>query len=79
MQKHLRRLSPKKRALMLKLFKAIEKNYQSLPDVQLVKGKKNMFRVRAGDYRIFFSVHPKSQKVTILDFRRRNEKTYKNL
>jgi len=47
-------------------------------DIKALKGQSGVYRVRAGNYRIIFSVN-RSKKTDILSIGRRNEGTYKDL
>lgn len=52
-----------------------EKSFENL-DIKVLKGYKNIYRVRKGRMRIIFEV-TKKQTVIILGVERRSEKTYK--
>ncbi len=56
-----------------------EKNYKKVPSLQTIKGVKNTYRVRMGNYRIIFKKNPSAEKIEIIGIRRRNESTYKDL
>jgi len=51
-------------------------NFEGL-DIKVMKGDKNVFRVRTGNYRIIFIVQPSSGP-KIISISRRSEKTYRD-
>ncbi len=63
--------------LMAVVNKIVLSDYNDL-DIKVLKGNKNIFRVRVGNYRIIFSVISK-KKTEIISVAKRNEKTYKDL
>jgi len=78
-RKLLKLLTPKEREAMLLVMKQLKTDYRKIPGLQAMQGKRNMFRVRLGNYRIIFAVDSKTKSVEILRITRRNEKTYKNV
>lgn len=78
-EKILRSLSAKEREAMLLLMQQLMTDYKKVPWVRPLKGMKGWFRARMGNYRILFSVDPKSKKVGIERISRRNERTYKDI
>ena len=56
------------------------KEAESLQDVSNVKAitnYSNLFRIRIGDYRLLFSHERNTIEILLLDFLKRDEKTYK--
>lgn len=71
LSKLLRKISSRERLRLKEVMRAIAKGERNgIP----LKGSSNMYRVRVGSYRIFYT---KNGKVVITDIKRRNERTYK--
>jgi len=69
-----------KRLLSLITLLKEAKNLKEIPNVRPIKGTENLYRITTGDYRLI--IEPIKNKITIIfliDYRRRNEKTYKGL
>lgn len=45
-------------------------------DIQKIKGEENVWRRRAGNYRIFYEIHPDKKFIHIFHIERRTSKTY---
>jgi mRNA-degrading endonuclease RelE of RelBE toxin-antitoxin system len=45
-------------------------------DIQKIKGEKNTWRKRVGNYRIFYEIYPKNNIIHVFWTERRNSKTY---
>ena len=65
-QKLLLKLPKKERIMFLSLFKQIQADYKKLPGIEPIKGKKKLFRIRVGQYRIIFAIN-KNAKVKLCD------------
>ncbi|HUD06142.1 MAG TPA: type II toxin-antitoxin system RelE/ParE family toxin [Candidatus Saccharimonadales bacterium] len=63
--------------LELVINKVATSNYSEL-DVKVLKGHKDIYRVRVGTYRVIFRVLAKGE-TEIISIAKRNEKTYKDL
>ena len=64
---------------MVKLLKQAN-SLKEIPNVLPIKGTSGLYRIAMGDYRLI--VEPVTNKVIVIlliDYRRRNEKTYKGL
>ena len=79
LEKKLRKMKKKERLAILLLMMQIKKNYKKVPGLQAIKGVKDTYRVRMGNYRIIFKKNSSTQKIEIIGLRRRNESTYKDL
>ena len=56
------------------------KSLKEIPNVRPIKGTEGLYRITTGDYRLI--VEPIKNKMNIIfliDYRKRNEKTYKGL
>lgn len=76
-EKFLRKLKKAEQDAFLLLFEQLEKDYTKVPGVKKLVGKKNLYRIRMGKYRIIFLVGKKS--LEIIRIKKRTEGTYKNL
>lgn len=76
--KLLQKLPPKQLRLLLPVIKQIVANDLEGLDVRTLRGHKGLYRVRAGNYRIIFSVQSETGP-KIIAIAKRNEKTYKDL
>lgn len=74
--KLLAKLSPKQLAIMRSIIAQIIIGDYSNLDTKMIKGHRNIFRVRAGKRRIIFTVEGKQTRIISID--RRNEKTYRD-
>jgi len=52
-------------------------NFPEVVNVKKIQGRDNLFRLRAGNFRVVFKVFKKSREIKITIVRRRNERTYK--
>ena len=77
MQKLLKKLKEKEREALLLLMLQLERDYRQVPGIRKLTGKKDLYRVRLGNYRLIFRVT--QDDVDIVKISRRNDKTYKNL
>ncbi|MBU0457949.1 hypothetical protein KJ652_01405 [Patescibacteria group bacterium] len=78
-EKLLRALTAKEQEAIMLLMDQLKRDYKKVPGISSVKGKRRLFKVRIGKYRIVFEVHSKTNEIEIRKVARRNEKTYKNL
>ncbi len=76
-EKFLRKLKKAEQDAFLLLFEQLEKDYIKVPGVKKLIGKKNLYRIRMGKYRIIFLV--RKNGLEIIRIKRRAEGTYKNL
>jgi mRNA-degrading endonuclease RelE of RelBE toxin-antitoxin system len=76
-EKFLRKLKKAEQDAFLLLFEQLEKDYTKVPGVKKLVGKKNLYRIRMGKYRIIFSVM--KEGLEIIRIKKRAEGTYKNL
>jgi mRNA-degrading endonuclease RelE of RelBE toxin-antitoxin system len=76
-KKILKKLSAKEREIIKLLLLRIKLGDVDGLDIKLLKGHKDLFRVRKGDLRIVYRKSDSEFLVVRID--RRNEKTYKNL
>jgi mRNA interferase RelE/StbE len=53
------------------------KNFPKITGARKLHFRESFFRIRAGDFRIFFEILNTDKIVKITHIRRRNEKTYK--
>lgn len=74
----MRRLNAQDRKMVWLLIRQIFADHTKIPDCKPLKGKKGYYRARFGNYRIIFRIE-KERNPQLIDVRRRNEKTYKNL
>ena len=60
-----------------RIFAAIRslENFPGVPNVIKIVKSEN-YRLRAGSYRVIFQVAEESETITVLNVRRRNERTY---
>lgn len=74
--KLLAKLPPKQLiAIKLAVAQILSGDYRGL-DIKMIKGQRDVFRVRVGNYRIIFKVIDKQQRIIAID--RQNERTYKD-
>jgi len=73
--KQLRKLSPKPRKAFEKLIKQILSGNTKGLDVQKLKGRNDVYRVRKGEFRIIFR-KSKRGAVNIIAFENRSDTTY---
>ena len=45
-------------------------------DIVKIKGERDIWRRRAGNYRVFFEVYPDSRFISVFNVERRTSKTY---
>jgi len=50
-----------------------------IPNVIPVKGVAGLYRIRMGDYRLFVEYWNGEIVILLIDYRRRNEKTYRSI
>jgi len=55
------------------------KTLWEIPHVVPVEGAIGLYRIRTGDYRLFVEYFDGEIVILLIDYRRRNEKTYKGL
>ncbi|MCL2041213.1 MAG: type II toxin-antitoxin system RelE/ParE family toxin [Bacteroidales bacterium] len=69
----------KRLLVLIKLLKEA-KSLREIPDVLPIKGAPGLYRITTGDYRLI--IEPVKHEVIVIlliDYRKRNEKTYKGL
>lgn len=69
---------PPKQLLVIQsvIAQTLKANFEDL-DIKVMKGHKDIFRVRVGNYRIIFIIRPNDEP-KILTISRRSEKTYRD-
>jgi mRNA-degrading endonuclease RelE of RelBE toxin-antitoxin system len=63
--------------ILVKLLKQVQ-SLKEIPNIRPIKGTEKLYRITTGDYRLI--IEPIKDKITIIfliDYRRRNEKTYR--
>ena len=75
-EKLLRKLSGKSRDLVIDAMRRLRAG--DTAGLDIVKIGDNLFRTRAGNYRVFF-FYEKGGKIEIDDIRKRDEKTYRDV
>jgi len=75
-KKALRKLNAKEKKSAKDILARLERNNFSGLDIQKLKGRKDIFRVRKGKLRIIYR-KAKNQQIFILALERRSEKTYR--
>jgi len=73
--KFVAKLNRKDRERLENAFEAIRKDWQNAGDVKPLKGRKNIFRLRSGKFRIVFEA--KYGKISILYAGKRNDTFYR--
>ena len=69
-----------KRLLELVILLKQADNLKEIPNIRPIKGTQGLYRITTGNYRLI--IEPIKDKIIIIflvDYRRRNEKTYKGL
>lgn len=74
--KAFQKLSPKQQIVFKRLFLDIKNRTIGSYDVKQLKGHKNIFRIRKGEYRVIFLMD--KYNIDILALEKRNEKTYRD-
>ena len=75
-EKALKRLSEKERRSLKQILQQLTvRDYKGL-NVQKLRGREDVFRVRKGNLRIIYRI--KNGDISVLKIERRSEKTYKN-
>lgn len=74
--KAFQKLSPKQQLVFKRLFLDIKNRAIDSYDVKQLKGHKNIFRIRKGEYRVIFLMD--KENIDILALEKRNEKTYRD-
>ena len=77
-EKAVRKLHKRDREAFWRVARQILSDHTKVPDCKPIKGKKGYYRARFGNYRIIFRVG-KGRNPQLLDLKRRNERTYKEL
>ena len=75
-EKALRRLLPKERAKLKYILQCIRAGKFDQLDVKKLKQRKNIFRVRKGDWRVIFC-QQEDHSISILSLERRSDTTYR--
>ncbi|MEK7651965.1 MAG: hypothetical protein AAB351_02040 [Patescibacteria group bacterium] len=76
-QKALKKLNPKERAIIKTTLLKLQNNQLQGLDIQKLQGRKDIFRFRKGDLRII--LRRLGNNTLIMAIERRSEKTYRNL
>jgi len=76
--KLLAKLPRKQLELFLEILTKINHGDLTGLDVKRLKGHKNLYRVRVGDYRIIFTLSEQGKRIILL-IAKRDENTYKGL
>ena len=74
-EKFFRKLSAKEKEAILLMFQQIKVDFTKIPGLIKLKGYRDIYRVRIGNYRIIFK---KAATIEILKISKRDEQTYKN-
>jgi mRNA-degrading endonuclease RelE of RelBE toxin-antitoxin system len=75
--KAFKKLSTKQQLVLTQIFIDIKNRTIDTYDVKQLKGHKNIFRIRKGEYRVIFFMD--QEHIAILVLEKRNEKIYKSL
>ena len=75
-EKLLERLTAKEKSILKELLLSISSGKVENLDIKKLKGNKNIYRARKGDFRVLF-IKNSPNKISILALERRSEKTYK--
>ena len=62
--------------LITKLEKAT--TLREIPNVATIKGSLGLFRIKTGDYRLIVEYLNRELTILLIDYLKRNEKTYRN-
>lgn len=76
-EKFLKKLTEKEQEVFFLLMFQLKKDYKKVPHLQKITGKKGLFRIRVGKYRLIFKI--RNKKVDIIRITKRSNRTYKNL
>ena len=83
LEKKVRKMTDKiavKRLLDLVILLKKAKSLKEIPNVLPIKGAPGLFRITTGDYRLIIEpVKSKIMIILLIDYRKRNEKTYKGI
>ena len=71
-------LAKKRLSLLIKKLEEATTLWE-IPQVVPVEGVVGLYRIRTGDYRLFVEYWDGEIVIVLIDYRRRNEKTYKGL
>ena len=75
--KEIKRIPKKDAKRLIFVLEGLTKNpYHG--DIEKIKGEDNIWRKRAGNYRILYEILSKEKYVEVFDVRRRTTTTYKN-
>ncbi len=74
--KLLNRLTAKEKAVLKELLELVSSGEVKNLDIKKLKGNKNIYRVRSGDFRLIF-MKDRNDKIFVLALERHSEKTYK--
>lgn len=77
-EKALRKLDAKEQEIVKDILYKLEKNNLLGLNIQKLKGREDLFRIRKGNIRIIYQ-KTEVKKIFILAIERRSEKTYKNI
>lgn len=72
--KALKKLSPKQQKIFKNILMDIQNRSIDTYDIKQLKGRKDIFRIRKGDYRIIFLMD--NQNIQILALEKRRDTTY---
>jgi len=76
--KQLQKMSAKEQEAYALFLGQLQRDYRKIPGCIPLKGKRGMYRVRIGRFRVIFIVE-KGKQAEIIRLTKRNEKTYKCL
>ena len=83
LEKKVRKMTDKiavKRLLDLVILLKQAKSLKEIPNVLPIKGAPGLFRITTGDYRLIIEpVKNRIMIILLIDYRKRNEKTYKGI
>ena len=83
LEKKVRKMTDKialKRLLDLVILLKKAKSLKEIPNVLPIKGAPGLFRITIGDYRLIIEpVKKRIMIILLIDYRKRNEKTYKGI
>lgn len=76
-EKFFKKLKKKELEAFLLLMEQIKLDHKKVPSLRKLAGKRDLYRVRLGKYRIIFKIMKRTTQ--IVRIAKRDDKTYKNL
>lgn len=76
-QKSLRKLPKEYQVLILKKLPILEADPKPGGHDKIAAGKPPLYRIRIGDYRVFYFIKEEAKEVIIVDIKRRTTQTYR--